>query len=103
MHEILVDVLVFAITVATIVVTRNVVPYIKNLIKDSQYADILDIVELAVKSAEQIYKQPKQGKAKKADVYKYVTGWLNARGIRLTEEDIDRLIEACVFTMNNEG
>lgn len=102
MHEYMIDILVFIITVLGIVITRNVIPYIKSLIKDSEYATIYDIVETAVKAAEQKCKAPKQGKAKKAEVYNYVSRWLDARGIRLTEDDLDRLIEAAVYSMNEE-
>lgn len=102
MHEIVMDIAVFAITVCGIIITRNVIPYIKDLIESSMYADIYDTVETAVKAAEQMCKAPKQGKTKKADVYCYVSHWLDERGIRLSEDDIDRMIEAAVFSMNNE-
>lgn len=102
MHEYIIDMLIFLITVCGIIITRTVIPYLKALVKSSEYADVYDIVETAVKAAEQKCKAPKQGKTKKADVYAYVSKWLESKGINLTEDDIDRLIEAAVFSMNNE-
>lgn len=102
MHEIIIDILVFVITVLGIIITRNVIPYLKTLIKNSEYADVYDMVEIAVKAAEQKCTGMKQGKAKKADVYAFVSNWLEGKGIHITEAELDRLIEAAVFTMNNE-
>ena len=105
MHEYMIDILVFIITVLGIIITRTVIPYIKSLIKDSEYATIYEVVETAVKAAEQSYKKiPKAGKTKKNEVVHYVTNWINNKGIRLnlTEDDLDRLIEAAVYAMNNE-
>lgn len=102
MHDYVIDVLVFVITVLGIILTKNVIPYIKTLIKTSDYADIFDIVEVAVKAAEQKCNAPKQGKAKKAEVYSFVSHWLENKGIHLSEDEIDRLIEAAVYSMNTE-
>lgn len=102
MHEYIVDLLVFLITVCGIIITKTVIPYLKSLIKASQYAEIFDIVETAVKAAEQKCTVPKQGKAKKADVYAYISHWLDDRGIRLSEDDIERMIEAAVLNMHLE-
>lgn len=103
MHEIVIDLLVFIITVLGIIMTKNIIPYIKTLIKSSDYADIYDIVETAVKAAEQKCTAPKQGKAKKADVYSFVSHWLESKGIHITDDELDRLIEAAVYTMNMEA
>lgn len=102
MHEYVIDVLVFVITVIGVILTKNVIPYIKTLIKTSEYADIYDIVEVAVKAAEQKCTAPKQGKAKKADVLTFVSRWLDNKGIHITEDELDRLIEAAVYSMNTE-
>lgn len=102
MHDYVIDILVFVITVLGIILTKNVIPYLKTLIKTSDYADIFDIVEVAVKAAEQKCTAPKQGKAKKADVYNFVSHWLDNKGIHITEDELDRLIEAAVYSMNTE-
>jgi LL-H family phage holin len=102
MHDYVIDILVFVITVLGIILTKNVIPYIKTLIKTSDYADIYDIVEVAVKAAEQKCTAKKQGKAKKADVYNFVSRWLDNKGIHITEDELDRLIEAAVYSMNTE-
>lgn len=103
MHDYVIDILVFVITVLGIIITKNVIPYIKTLIKSSDYAELFGIVEVAVKAAEQKFQAPKQGKVKKAEVYSFVSHWLEEKGIHISEDEIDRLIEAAVFSMNAEG
>ena len=38
---------------------------------------------------------------KKANVIAFITAWLNTHDIKITEEQLDTLIEAAVFSMNN--
>lgn len=102
MHDYVIDILVFVIMVLGIILTKNIIPYIKTLIKTSNYAELFDIVEVAVKAAEQKFQAPKQGKIKKAEVYNFVSHWLEEKGIHISEDEIDRLIEAAVFSMNLE-
>lgn len=102
MREYMVEIVIFVITVCGVILTKNVIPYLKALVKNSEYSDIYDMVETAVKAAEQKCSQPKQGKAKKAEVVAFITHWLNEKGINLTEDEIDRIIEATVYSMNNE-
>lgn len=102
MHEYIIEILIFVLTVLGIVITKNVIPYLKSLIKASEYSDAYDMVETAVKAAEQKCTAPKQGKAKKADVYAFISHWLDDKGIHLTEEEIERIIECTVWSMNNE-
>lgn len=101
MHEFMMDILVAVIMICGFVLTGTVIPYIKQLIKDSEYASVYDAVETAVKAAEQKCKLSGQGRAKKAEVYTFISKWLETKRIYITEDEIDRLIEAAVFAMNN--
>lgn len=102
MHEYMVEILIFVITVCGIVITKTIIPYFKQLIKNSEYSDVYDLIEIAVRAAEQKCKTPKQGRSKKAEVYTFISHWLDSKGIRLTEDEIDRMIEAAVYSMNEE-
>lgn len=101
MHEVIIDIVCFIAAFCGFVITGTIIPYIKTLIKNSEYNDIYDITLTAVQAAEQKCKTPKQGRVKKADVYAFVSHWLDDRGIRITEDEIDRIIESAVWEMNN--
>lgn len=100
MNEMLFDVLMGVVIICVIIITKYLVPYIKRLIHESQYAELLDIIEQSVDALEQTIKESGMGKVKKADVVKFVTNWLNTNNFTISEEQLDKLIEAAVYTMN---
>lgn len=93
--------IIFVICMSTLII-RYLVPYLKAQIQDTKYAEMLDIVEKAVKAAEQTIRESGQGKAKKAEVISFVSNWLADNNISITEDQLDRLIEAAVYAMNKE-
>lgn len=101
MNEVLFNVLLGVVIVISVILTRYLVPYFKSQIQETQYMEVLDIIERAVLSAEQVLHAPNQGKAKKAEVVAFVSHYLAERGIHITEEQLDKLIEAAVYTMNS--
>ena len=60
---------------------------------------MLDMVALAVRAAEQTITGSGQGAVKKAEVVKLVSEWLYGKGINITEDELDQLIEAAVYQM----
>lgn len=100
MSELLFDVLVGVVIIISIIITKYLVPYFKAQIQDTQYAVVLDIIEKAVHSAEQTIKESGQGKVKKAQVLDFVSEWLASKNIDITEYQLDQLIEASVYAMN---
>jgi LL-H family phage holin len=102
MNEVLFNVLLFIVIVCTVAISGTIIPWIKTQIHESEYAEFLDIVEQAVKALEQTVKASGQGKIKKAEVIAFVTSWLNTHKIEITEKQLDTLIEAAVWTMNNK-
>ena len=54
-------------------------------------------METAVKAAEQTIKGDKKGVERKAEVIDLVTAWLVERGINISSEQLDSLIEAAVY------
>ncbi len=103
MHEIIIDLLVVVVSVISALVSYYLIPYIKAKTNAEKYSDLLEIVALAVKAAEQTIKESGQGKTKKAQVIAFVSSWLANKNIHISEDELDRIIEACVFNMHLES
>lgn len=94
MLETLVNLVVIAISV---IVTRFLIPYLKTKMSKDQRELLLTVVNQAVLAAEQIYAHAdKSGKTKK----QYVIDFIKSRGIKISNEEIDVLIEAAVKELN---
>lgn len=77
-------------------VTTFLVPYIKEQTDLKRYEKAKNAVVIAVKAAEQIYKDTGIGKQKKA----YVVDFLRDKGFVFDEEYVDCMIEAAVLELN---
>lgn len=73
------------------------VPWLKAKCNAEQVADMLRWVEIAVSAAEQLY-DAAQGSAKK----QYVVSFLEERGYRVDENEVDLAIEAAVLRLHRE-
>lgn len=78
------------------VITYIIVPFLRSKTTKEQRDNIHFWVWIAVNAAEQIYKEKGQGKDKKL----YVLEFLNSKGIKITDEQLDALIEATVYEIN---
>ena len=78
------------------IITFLIVPFLREKTTKEQRENIYFWVSTAVKAAEMIYKEVGQGKLKK----EYVVNFLVARGINITEQELDALIEAAVKELN---
>lgn len=96
-------ILKLVISVCAALITAYAVPYLKTLKNDARYERMLDMVALAVRAAEQTITGSGQGAVKKAEVIKFVSEWLYGKGINITEDELDQLIEAAVYQMKQEG
>lgn len=94
MNEYLFAILVVVISICAACITKYLVPYIKQLMT-------IDIVNAAVRAAEQTIKGNKMGGVRKAQVITDVTNWLNKYKINITETQLSLLIEAAVNAMKN--
>ena len=99
MDELTFMILKVVISVATALITAYLIPYIKNQTKTKQQEELMAMVNIAVRAAEQSISK---GQKKKENATEFVTQWLNERGIKITEDQLDGLIEAAVYSMNNE-
>lgn len=77
-------------------VTTFLIPYIKEQTDLKRYEKAKNAVVIAVKAAEQIYKDTGIGKQKKA----YVVDFLRDKGFVFDEEYVDCMIEAAVLELN---
>ena len=84
------------VTIVSVVVVPKVKAYLETKITEQDLKEILKWVEIAVKAAEQIYKESGMGEKKKA----YVKKFLNNLGIDYDEKEIDAYIESKVFDLN---
>lgn len=101
MNDVTFNILKIVVSMAAALLTAFVVPLLKEKLQDAKYQQLLDMVEVAVRAAEQTIKGSGQGHYKKDEVINYVTAWMLQHGVSITEEQLDLLIEAAVYAMNN--
>ena len=99
-----VSIVILEVVVAIVVIllSRYVIPYLKEITKSEKYAGLMEIVIVAVRAAEQTIRESGQGKVKKAQVVAFVTAWLNNNGLNISEDELDRLIESAVYNLKIE-
>ena len=84
------------LSIVSIIITGILIPFIKSKVAKDKIDKAMTITAIAVKAAEQIYRESGQGKEKKDSVRRY----LEKSKIKLTDEEIDTLIEAAVKELN---
>lgn len=99
MNDVILKLLELVVMVSVIIITRYLIPWIRSNISFSQYSVVLSIVDAAVMYAEQTMTG---GQIKKEAVMDLVTNELNKRGIEITVEQVNALVEAAVYSMNQE-
>lgn len=78
-----------------VIITCVLIPYIKSKTTTEQQKEINAWVKIAVSAAEQLFTGSGRGEEKKA----YVIAWLKERGITVDEGELDALIEAAVYEL----
>lgn len=101
MNDLTFNILKIVVAVATVFISAYVIPLLKEKLNDSRYNRLLDMVEIAVRAAEQTIKA--DGAVKKDEVVKFVTEWMLAHGIAITQEQLDQLIECAVYNLKQEA
>lgn len=100
MNDITFNILKIVVSVVTALIGYYAIPYIKQLIESNKNAEIITMVEIAVRAAEQTVKGQGLGSVKKEDVTIFMTNWLTEKGIKISEKQLSDLIEAAVFELN---
>lgn len=96
MNDMIVKIALAVLSIVSAVVTGVLIPYLRTKIDGEKRKRYHDIVLIAVKAAEQIFRGSKTGQAKK----EYVLKRLKAMGIALSEEELNMLVEAAVKELN---
>ena len=96
MGEAWVKIIVGLLSIIGTITTYYLAPYLKQRTTAQQREDIDFWVRIAVAAAEQIFDIPKSGEKKKQFVLQY----LNELNIKVTEQELDVLIEAAVYELN---
>lgn len=92
----LTEIIVALIGLLGLIITGVLVPFIRSKTTSEQRDNIYAVVFLAVQAAEQIFFKPGEGEKKK----QFVIDYLSSRGIKLTIEDLNIMIEAAVKELN---
>lgn len=102
MSELTFELLRIVIMVAIAVIVRYFIPWAKDQIEQSEYNQIIKDIYFFVRSVEQTMTDPGSGAAKKASVVEMITRSLkNKHFLKLTEQQIDELIEAAVYVLKH--
>ena len=91
-----INILQVILALLSIIVTGILIPLIKTKVKKEDLEKAIIITDIAVKAAEQIFKESGQGPIKK----KYVIEYLKKSGLDLSDDEINTLIEATVKELN---
>ena len=98
----IIKLIVYLVLVGVVLlVTGFVLPYIKATIGTEKYNLIIKYISQAVNSAEQIFGGEGTGEQKKAYVIYIIQNVLNKVGYKLTEDELNMLIESAVKAMND--
>ena len=86
------------LTILFALVTMYVIPWIKTKVSAEELSEIIKWVKIAVQAAEMIYKESGMGEEKKA----YVKTFLEDKGIKYDERQIDSMIESAVLELKKQ-
>ena len=84
------------LSIVSVLVTGVLVPLLKQKYGKEKIISVMEAVDIAVKAAEQIYTKAGQGNLKK----QYVLMRLNEQGFKVSEKELDDMIEAGVLELN---
>lgn len=101
MNEIIFEVIKIVVMVAALVITRYLVPWIREKIGAERMTEVEKWVRFAVLKAQQVM-QSETGADKKAYVTQFLKELLMAKNISLSDEQLEVLIEAAVKQMKIE-
>ena len=94
--EVFVRIVLGVISILGAIITYMVVPYLKSKTSKEQRETIMFWVSVAVSAAEQIFNERGMGVEKK----KFVVEFLVEKGIKVSLDELDVLIESAVKELN---
>jgi len=98
-RELILQIIEVLISVAAFIITRYLVPAIREWMRGTQLEQIIKWTGQAVLAAEQMY-GAYTGKERKAIVTSFLKRMLLHKNITISDEELEMLIEAAVKEMN---
>ena len=98
MNEIAYEIIKLAVMVSIMIITRYLVPWIKERIGNEKMEVVEKWVKYAVEATQQVH-WAKSGEDRKAIVTEFLREMLLAKNISISSEQLDILIEAAVKQM----
>lgn len=103
MSELTFNILKIVVSVATVFISLYVIPLLKEKLSEAKYQRLLEMVEIAVRAAEQTIKGSGQGAIKKEQVIEFVSYYMAQHGIDISHDQLDQLIECAVYNLKQEA
>ena len=94
-NELLNNALYIVMSLAIVIVTRYLVPYLKAKLSAAEQEGLIQLIENLVQAAEQIFSGEKMGEQKK----EYVVNALSEKGVLITES-VNAMIESAVYSLD---
>lgn len=94
-NEILNYALYIIMSLAVVVITRYLVPYLKARLSAANQEELIQLIENLVQAAEQLFAGEKMGEQKK----EYVVNALSEKGVLITES-VNAMIESAVYSLD---
>jgi len=88
------------VQIIVLVLGGLLIPYVKAQIGEAKYAKVLELVDIGVAAAEQIYKSMPKSEEKNEARYTYVVDFLNDKGVKITDAELEALIESAVLQIS---
>lgn len=101
MNDLTFNILKIVISICAALFAYYVIPVIKAKLESDKYTELLTMVDICVRAAEQTTKGSGMGPVKKEDVMIAMSNWLLLNGIEISQKQLSDLIEAAVYNMNN--
>ena len=95
-NEIINNVIYIVMSLAIVIVTRYLVPYLKARLSAANQEGLIQLIENLVQAAEQLFTAEKSGEQKK----EYVVNALSEKGVLITES-VNAMIESAVYNLDN--
>ena len=101
MDSILLKIIELLVIIAVTLIMRYGIPLLKAWAEEMKLTGVMKWVAKAVEAEEQKNKKKIPGPEKKAIVTKFLKEILTAKNISISDAQLETLIEAAVFAMNN--
>lgn len=103
MNDITFNILKIIFSICIALVTAYLIPYIKSMCEDKKYKALVDMVAVAVRAAEQTFRQSGMGAQKKEEVVNFISEYMTTHGFSISSYQLDQLIECAVYQLKQGG